>query len=119
MDYQRLIMMIPGLSPEELPAIKAATDGMTNDQVGQFIAIYSANRKSGQTLLLLSLLGFLGVAGIQRFLVGQIGLGVVYLITLGFCGIGTIVDAVNANRMAAEYNHAQAVKAAGMVKMLV
>lgn len=118
MDYQQLIMMIPGLSAEEIPGIKAATEGMTDNQAGQFIAIYGANRKSGQTLLLLSLVGFLGVAGIQRFLVGHVGMGVVYLLTLGFCGIGTIVDAVNSNRMAAEYNHAQALKAASMVKML-
>ncbi len=41
-----------------------------------------------------------------------------YLLTCGFCGIGTIIDAVNANKLAAEHNQAEAMKAANMVKML-
>lgn len=111
-------MMIPGLKPEELISIKAATEGMTENQSQQFIAMYSANRKDQQTLLLLALVGLLGIAGIQRFVIGQTGMGVAYLLTCGFCGIGTIIDAVNANKLAAEHNQAEAMKAANMVKML-
>ena len=92
--------------------------GMTENQARQFVSIYSGNRKDSQTLLLLSLVGLLGIAGIQRFMIGQVGMGVAYLLTGGFCAIGTIIDAVNANKLAAEYNQAEAMKAANMVKMM-
>ena len=34
----------------------------------------------------------LGVCGAHRFYVGEIGWGVVYLVTFGFCGIGQFID---------------------------
>ncbi len=112
------MMMLPGLKPEELMVIQSVTSGMSENQSKQFLALYAGNRKDGQTLLLLALVGILGIAGIQRFLVGQVGMGIVYLLTVGFCGIGTIIDAVNANKLAAEFNKAEAMKAANMVKMM-
>lgn len=35
---------------------------------------------------------FLGALGVHRFYVGKIGTGILWLVTLGFCGIGEIVD---------------------------
>ena len=42
--------------------------------------------------LLLSL--FLGTVGIHRFYVGKIGTGILQLITLGGCGIWSLVDII-------------------------
>ena len=41
---------------------------------------------------LLWFLCLLGVCGAHRFYVGEIGWGVVYLVTFGFCGVGQFID---------------------------
>ena len=46
--------------------------------------------KSRTTALILCL--FLGELGVHRFYTGNIGLGILYLFTLGLCGIGALVD---------------------------
>lgn len=40
----------------------------------------------------LMLFSFIGVAGIQHFYMGKIGRGVLWLLTWGLLGIGSIVD---------------------------
>lgn len=42
--------------------------------------------------LLLSL--FIGTLGVHRFYVGKIGTGILQLITLGGCGIWTLIDII-------------------------
>lgn len=48
--------------------------------------------KSRLTTLLLCL--FVGSLGIHRFYVGKTGTGILWLLTLGLCGIGTLVDLI-------------------------
>lgn len=62
-------------------------------------------------MLIFCLLGFLGFAGIHRIMIQQIGLGVVYLFTLGLCFIGTIVDLFNYRKMTLEFNQKQVIEA--------
>lgn len=52
----------------------------------------NASVKSRMVALLLCI--FLGVLGVHRFYVGKIGTGILWLITLGFWGIGWLVDLI-------------------------
>lgn len=99
-----LYQLMPYLEGEELVYVQNAVKGMNETQLQQFAAIYSARRRDPLLILLTGFGGFLGVAGIQRFLVGHVGLGILFFITLGFCFIGTIIDLVNHKRLAFEYN---------------
>ena len=51
------------------------------------------------------LLTFLGLFGIHRFYQGKIGTGLLYLFTLGFCGIGVIYDYWTLNDQLSQRNN--------------
>jgi TM2 domain-containing membrane protein YozV len=118
MDQQQMMMMLRDLQPDELMIIQDLTREMTDNQQKQFFLLYQGKRKEQQTLLIMALIGFFGVAGIHRFMIGDAVLGVVYLLTIGFCGIGTIIDAINIKNLTSDYNRKQAIEAGQMVKMM-
>lgn len=118
MDMQpNVYMMLPGITPEEIGFLQQATTGFDETQQRMFYNVYSGRRKNPQDILLLALIGFLGVAGIHRFVVGQIGMGLIYFFTGGFCLIGTIIDLVNHKSIALEYNKKMAYESFQIVKM--
>jgi len=108
--------LLPEIVGEEQMYISSLIKNMEDKQAFQFANIYRARRKDPQIILLVTLVGFLGIAGIQRFLTDQIGLGILYLLTGGICMIGTIIDLVNYRKIAFEYNQQQANQIAVMIK---
>lgn len=95
---------LPELEGMELGYIQGILKDMNDEQASLFSQVYRARRKDSQMVLILTLIGFFGFAGLHRFILGQVGLGILYLLTVGLCFIGTIVDLVNYKSLAYEYN---------------
>jgi TM2 domain-containing membrane protein YozV len=106
------------ITPQELLTINSRTKDFSDEEIAQFCMIYRSKRKDPQLILLLCLLGLVGVAGIHRFIIGHIGMGILYFFTAGLCFIGTIVDAVNHKELALEYNAKMITETLSMLNMI-
>lgn len=113
---QNIFNLLPSLEGEEMIYAQELIKDMTDSQAQQFAMAYSARRKDPTTILLVALIGFIGFAGIHRFLLNQIGMGILYFFTVGLCFIGTIVDLINYKKLSFEYNSKIAQQVALMVK---
>jgi TM2 domain-containing membrane protein YozV len=107
---------MPELEGEEMMFVGGLVGEMTDTQADTFAVAYRAQRRDPTNVLLLTLLGFVVVAGVGRFYLGQIGMGLLYLFTAGFCFIGTIIDVVSHKKLTFEYNSVKAQVLATMVK---
>ena len=56
----------------------------------KFSLVSAVEMKDPTTLLLVSI--FLGTLGIDRFMLGETGMGILKLLTVGLCGVLTIID---------------------------
>ena len=95
---------LPQLPGPELHQLQRLLEPMPEQAASSFASHYQTQRKDPLTLLLLTALGFLVLAGLGRFYLGQIGMGIVYLISVGFLFIGTIVDLVRHQNLALKSN---------------
>lgn len=100
----RVIDLFPEATGEEMVYLQNILKDMDDEKAKQFINIYRARRKEPMLILVTALIGFVALAGIHRFILGHIGMGILYLFTAGLCLIGTIVDLVNYQKLAFEAN---------------
>lgn len=68
----------------------------------KFSLISTIELKDPTTLLLISI--FLGYIGIDRFMLGETGMGILKLLTIGGCGILAVVDWFTISKKAKDYN---------------
>lgn len=100
----RILKFLPEATGEELNYIQNLTTDLSDADLETFAHIYRARRRDPQTVLILALVGLFFLPGLQRFYVDQIGMGILYLFTLGLCFIGSIIDIINYKSLAQEYN---------------
>ncbi len=91
MDLQKVDLFLSvnseNFPPQNLPFIR---ERLQNLDENKWIMLQSMQFKKPTTSLLISI--FLGSYGIDRFMIGDTGLGVGKLLTCGGMGIWTIID---------------------------
>jgi len=115
---QNPYMGLAGITPEELNFLQQANEQLTETQQKHFHTAYTGKRKSPQDILLFTIIGFFGFAGIQRFVMGQTAWGVFFFLTCGLGGILTIVDVINNKKITMDYNKEVAFKSFQVAKVI-
>lgn len=119
MYQQHPYMAFSDISAEEMSILQHATAELNDGQKQYFYMVYQSKRKSHQDMLIFCLIGLFLVPGLQRFIVGQIGMGILYLFTVGLCFVGSIMDLVNHKSLSNEYNQKMAYESFQITKMAV
>ena len=103
MEQQKLDMYIM-TNQKYFPAEKIVflKEKLKTADESKFELFSSMGLKDPTTALLLSL--FLGGIGVDRFMLGEVGMGVLKLLTFGCCGILTLVDWFTIQKKAKEIN---------------
>ena len=104
MDAQRVDMFIMTnqkyLPAEKIMFVKQKLMAIDEEK---FSMVSAVDFKDPTTILLVSL--FLGTLGIDRFMLGETGMGILKLLTCGVCGILTIIDWFSVSKKAKELNY--------------
>lgn len=100
------------LTPME---VQMMTKDLAPDQKMLFSSQLAASTKDRSTALILSVL--LGTMGVDRFYLGDIGLGLLKLFTLGVCGIMWLIDLFLIRGRADELNRRKAQEILDSIKM--
>lgn len=92
------------ITPEEKVYIDNLIENLSEDEQEMFLAKYSLNRKNIIVFLMLILPSFFCLPGFHRFYVRDYMMGAAHLFTMGFCWIGSIVDAINCRKIVTKQN---------------
>jgi TM2 domain-containing membrane protein YozV len=104
MDIQKVDMYIMSnqkyFPVEKIPMLR---ERLLNADDNKMVMLSTVEMKDPTTLLLVSI--FLGSLGIDRFMLGHTGMGILKLLTGGCCGILTIIDWFTVQGKAKEINY--------------
>lgn len=112
----KIIEILPELTGEEMVYVQNLMKDWDDEKARSFASVYRTRRRDPQMILIVTIVGLLGIAGIQRFVTNQIGMGILYFFTLGLCYIGTIVDLINYQKIAFEYNQKMANEVTSIIR---
>ena len=112
----KLFPELASLDMQEMNIISSIIKDLDETSQKNFAMLYRHQRKDPQTMLIMSIVGLLAVPGLQRFMLNQIGMGILYLFTGGLCFIGSIIDLVKSKEMTLEYNTKVAMDILTMIK---
>lgn len=111
-----VIEHLPELEGDEQLYVADLVNDLPDEKAQRFARVYRERRKDPQLILLLALVGFVAIAGVHRFVIDEIGMGLLYLFTAGLCFLGTIVDVVNYKDVAFRYNRQQADEVLALIR---
>src|SRR4029450_1275626 len=95
---------LPELQDAEKVYVQDLVEGMSDNQAHLFATAYRQRRKDPHMVLLTAIVGLVAIPGLQRFWLGQIGFGFLYLFTWGLLLVGSIADLVRYKSLAFNYN---------------
>lgn len=103
MDQEKIDMFIM-TNQKYFPAEKIMylKDKLKTIDEQKFSLLTTIELKDPTTLLLVSI--FLGYLGIDRFMIGDTGMGILKLLTAGCCGVLTIIDWFTISKKAKDLN---------------
>ena len=103
LDQQKLDMYIMA-NQKYFPAEKMTylREKLSTVDENKFVLVSSLELKDPTVMLLVSI--FVGSLGVDRFMLGDIGMGVLKLLTGGCCGVLTIIDWVTIMNKTKELN---------------
>ena len=109
MDANKIDMFFVA-NGKKLPAEKAVLirEKMAQIDDSRYVTISSVELKDPTTMLLVSI--FLGELGVDRFMLGETGMGILKLLTAGLCGILWLIDLIGITKKVKEYNYNELMK---------
>ena len=91
------------------------TKELTDQQKMLFSTQFDSVKKDPGTMLVLAIL--VGAFGVDRFMLGDMGMGILKMLTLGLCGILTVIDWFTVKDRTSEFNRKKAQEIAMAIKM--
>ena len=104
MEQQKIDMFL-AQNAEKLPKdkVQVLKDALEKLDDSKAMFVQTVDFKDPTTVLIISIL--IGSLGIDRFMLGEAGLGIAKLLTCGGCYIWWIIDMVNAQDRTRQYNY--------------